>query len=569
MTDAEPSNPLDYFESCIAQSRSGLGRATVAVLGRAGAGKSTLINAVFGAGVAETGVGAPVTGSLAEYRVPGSSLTLLDSWGLELGGQALEGASRLVAEEIERRAALPVGEALHAVWYCVDTSSDRFEPAEEELVRRCATHVPTIVVLTKAVDPDDVSLRTFIEGLGLPVEAVLPVLAEPRLGHQPYGIEALGATTASVLPEAARRAFVVAQRYAIEQQVVEARGTVQRRSLAAAQLAIGTRGLDADRLARHQLRMLAEITVLFSLSVPDPALRSLGLRTRPRHLHLDGTGRPAARRARRGRCPRDGDRGPAGDGRGRRGFHPRAGRRLRAALSRAGGARARGPAAADGSARALQGHAAVTSFLDNPGGFATERRRRAVGDMPHCTIVVVGKTGVGKSTLINGVFGEQLAETGVGRPVTQHFSEYSVPGVPVTIVDSRGIELSQDLKAVTDELLREIEERLRGPADRHLHVLWYCISAEGARFEPETEGALLRAVGGSTDLPCMVVLTKAYDPGDTGVAELKRFVEGENLPLRGVVPVLAESRYGLSAHGLEASSRRRRRTSRRASAPRS
>lgn len=275
MTDAEPSNPLDYFESCIAQSRSGLGRATVAVLGRAGAGKSTLINAVFGAGVAETGVGAPVTGSLAEYRVPGSSLTLLDSWGLELGGQALEGASRLVAEEIERRAALPVGEALHAVWYCVDTSSDRFEPAEEELVRRCATHVPTIVVLTKTVDPDDVSLRTFVEGLRLPVEAVLPVLAEARLGHQPYGIEALGATTASVLPEAARRAFVVAQRYAIEQQVVEARGSVQRRSLAAAQLAVGTRGLDPDRLARHQLRMLAEITVLFSLSVPEPALRSL------------------------------------------------------------------------------------------------------------------------------------------------------------------------------------------------------------------------------------------------------------------------------------------------------
>lgn len=275
MTDTEPSNPLDYFESCIAQSRSGLGRATVAVIGRAGAGKSTLINAVFGAGVAETGVGAPVTGSLAEYRVPGSSLTLLDSWGLELGGQALDDVSRLVAEEVGRRAALPVADALHAVWYCVDTSSDRFEPAEEELVRRCAAHVPTIVVLTKAVDLDDVALRTHIEGLGLPVEAVLPVLAQTRLGREPYGIEALGATTSSVLPEAARRAFVVAQRYAIEQQVVEARGTVQRRSLAAAQLAVGTRGLDADRLARHQLRMLAEITVLFSLSVPDVTLKGL------------------------------------------------------------------------------------------------------------------------------------------------------------------------------------------------------------------------------------------------------------------------------------------------------
>ena len=35
-------------------------------------------------------------------------------------------------------------------------------------------------------------------------------------------------------------------------------------------------------------------------------------------------------------------------------------------------------------------------------------------------IIVAGKTGVGKSTLINSVFREKLAETGIGKPVTQH-----------------------------------------------------------------------------------------------------------------------------------------------------
>jgi 50S ribosome-binding GTPase len=34
-------------------------------------------------------------------------------------------------------------------------------------------------------------------------------------------------------------------------------------------------------------------------------------------------------------------------------------------------------------------------------------------------LAVFGKTGVGKSTLINAIFGEEVARTGIGRPVTE------------------------------------------------------------------------------------------------------------------------------------------------------
>jgi predicted GTPase len=280
--ELEPSTPLEYFRACLRQSRSGLGRTTVAVLGRTGAGKSTLINAVFGADVAATGVGGPVTGALAELEVEGAPLVLLDTPGLELGGEAAAQAAGLVADEVARRAALGVADALHVAWYCVDASSDRFEPAEADLVRRCAEHVPTIVVVTKAPDPEDEAvqaLRAHVAGLSPAIEAVLPVLARGRaLGSrqiEPYCLDALIATTVSVLPEAARRAFVVAQRHAIEQQVIEARAIVAARALSAAQLGVGGGGIDADRLARHQLRMLADISVVFSLTVPEPVLRRL------------------------------------------------------------------------------------------------------------------------------------------------------------------------------------------------------------------------------------------------------------------------------------------------------
>jgi predicted GTPase len=275
--DVEPSTPLDYFLACLREGRSGLGQATVAVLGRTGAGKSTLVNAIFGEQVASTGTGAPVTGPLTEHRVPGAPLVLLDSPGLELGGGAAAGAAELVAAEVRRRAALGVAEALHVVWYCVDASTDRFEPAEAELVRRCAVEVPTIVVLTKVAD--ETPLLEHVRGLALPVHAVLPVLAQERhFGPRtiaPHGLDQLVATTVEALPEAARRAFVVAQRQAIEQQVIEARAVVAQRARAAAQLALGSGGIDADRLARHQLRMLADISVVFSLTVPEAAMRSL------------------------------------------------------------------------------------------------------------------------------------------------------------------------------------------------------------------------------------------------------------------------------------------------------
>ena len=49
-----------------------------------------------------------------------------------------------------------------------------------------------------------------------------------------------------------------------------------------------------------------------------------------------------------------------------------------------------------------------------------KKTQQEIENMPPINILVVGKTGVGKSTLINHLFRDNLAETGVGKPVTQH-----------------------------------------------------------------------------------------------------------------------------------------------------
>jgi predicted GTPase len=73
-------------------------------------------------------------------------------------------------------------------------------------------------------------------------------------------------------------------------------------------------------------------------------------------------------------------------------------------------------------------------------------------------IMLIGKTGVGKSTLINNIFRENLAETGIGKPVTQHLRRISKEGIPINLYDSRGLELDSDVqKKVREDINAEID----------------------------------------------------------------------------------------------------------------
>ena len=64
--------------------------------------------------------------------------------------------------------------------------------------------------------------------------------------------------------------------------------------------------------------------------------------------------------------------------------------------------------------------------------------------MGRFNLVIFGKTGVGKSTLINAIFGEEVARTGIGEPVTVRLGEGQVQGIFETIDEAGRLVVEMD-----------------------------------------------------------------------------------------------------------------------------
>ncbi len=121
-------------------------------------------------------------------------------------------------------------------------------------------------------------------------------------------------------------------------------------------------------------------------------------------------------------------------------------------------------------------------------------------------ILIVGKTGVGKSTLINAVFRGDLAKTGTGKPITQKIEEIRKPDFPLTIIDTKGLELAE-YASIKDDLIAEVRNRQGDDENSYVHLAWLCLSEEGSRIEP-AEIELAKALTES-EVKVIIVITKA------------------------------------------------------------
>ena len=141
-------------------------------------------------------------------------------------------------------------------------------------------------------------------------------------------------------------------------------------------------------------------------------------------------------------------------------------------------------------------------------------------------IIVAGKTGVGKSSLINYIFGKEVAKVGDGQPVTQEIQEYDFENDNITLFDTKGIE-AKDYEKTLDNIKKYLELKQDSPDENDdIHIAWLCISERGDRVE-EADRELLKILS-EAGIPVIGVFTKRESKRESSF--VNKVVEDNLLP---------------------------------------
>jgi hypothetical protein len=143
-------------------------------------------------------------------------------------------------------------------------------------------------------------------------------------------------------------------------------------------------------------------------------------------------------------------------------------------------------------------------------------------NLQHFNILILGRAGIGKSTLINSILEiegtPEAAQTGIGKAVTygepKGYTSEKKKGL--RLWDSQGIDKEKnDIANVVRTVEKMINEAsINNNPDKFIHCIWYCVS--GQRFEESERESLieLMKIYDDDSLPIIVVYTEAYSGDD-------------------------------------------------------
>lgn len=118
-------------------------------------------------------------------------------------------------------------------------------------------------------------------------------------------------------------------------------------------------------------------------------------------------------------------------------------------------------------------------------------------------LAVIGGTGVGKSSLINAVFGREHAKVGKGLPVTSGVDYYHDDSLGIW--DFEGFEIGSKISPA-EALRQNLKTIAKKPSEQQIAVVWYCVLAKADRLT-KTDIDLIKELD-TAGLPVVLVVTK-------------------------------------------------------------